>query len=150
MVGIGSPAPQQNPPVFRAETRTVAVYATARDRDGRLVPDLGKADFEIFADGKPVAITTFSNEILPLTAVLLLDMSNSVLPSYHIVRESALTFVRSLRFADRLRIGTFGREVAVSPLLTGNHNVLARVIAEEVWPVGPTPLWRATTAAMIR
>jgi len=139
---------QQTAPVFRAETRTVAVYATVHDQEGRLVPNLTQSDFQILDNGKPVNITLFSNETLPLTAVLLLDMSNSVLPSYAVVRESAMKFVQSLLPVDRLRIGTFGREVAVSPLLTGDKDVLTRVIEEEVWPVGPTPLWRAATTGM--
>jgi Ca-activated chloride channel family protein len=95
-----------------------------------------------------VSITTFSNDVLPFTAVMMLDMSNSILPAYFVVRESAIRFVQSLRPADRLRIGTFGREVAVSPLLTNDADILTRVIEEEVWPLGPTPLWRAMTAAM--
>jgi len=139
---------QQTPPVFRTQTRTVAVYATVHDREGRLVPDLTQSDFQILDNGKASAITLFSNDTLPLTAVLLLDMSNSVLPSYAGVREAAVKFVQSLRPVDRLRIGTFGREVAVSPLLTSDKVVLTRVIEEEVWPVGPTPLWRAATTGM--
>jgi Ca-activated chloride channel family protein len=135
-------------PTFRSGVRTVAVYATVQDREGRLVPDLTQADFQILDNGTPVPITTFSNEVLPFTAVLLLDMSNSILPAYFVVRESALGFVLSLSPQDRLRIGTFGREVALSPLLTNDQEELARIVEEELWPLGPTPLWRAATAGM--
>jgi hypothetical protein len=37
-------------PIFRAGAQTVPVYATVRDRDGRLVPALSRSDFEIFDD----------------------------------------------------------------------------------------------------
>ena len=138
----------QQTPQFRARTRTVAVYATVQDRAGALVPDLTSEHFQILDNGAPVDITTFSKEIVPVTAVLLLDMSHSMARRYDRVRESAVHLIEGLLPADRLRIGSFGREVNLSPLLTGNKNVLLRVIDEELWPGGSTPIWRASVAAM--
>jgi Ca-activated chloride channel family protein len=141
--------PQDAQATFRRETRTVAVHATVRDRDGRLVPNLTRDDFEILDDGKPAPITTFSNDLLPFTAVLLLDMSNSMVPHYFRVVAAAGHFINNLMPADRLRIGTLGREVALSPWLTSDRILLTRVLNEEVWPSGGgTPLWRASKAAM--
>jgi VWFA-related protein len=140
---------QDRPQPFRSRVTTVAVYATVKDAGGRLVPDLTQADFQILDDGKPASITTFSNEILPITAVLLIDTSFSVLPEYARIQASAHHFVESLLPADRLRIGSFGREVGLSPLLTSDKAVLTRVLDEEIWPGGgATPLWRATKMAM--
>jgi Ca-activated chloride channel family protein len=140
---------QQQTPTFRRESNTVAVYATARDRNGQLVPDLARDEFEILEDGKPAALTTFSTASVPITATLLLDMSNSVVPDYFRMHAAARTFIRSLRPDDRLALGTFGRETAVSPLLTGDVRVLERVLDEEVWPIGGgTPLWRAIGAGL--
>ena len=146
---VSSAADRQDPQaLFRSGVRTVPVHATVRDREGRLAPDLGKEDFQILDNGTPVEISTFSNEVLPFTAVLLLDMSHSMLPSFRRVRASALRFVQALLPADRVRIGTFGREVSISPLLTSDKAVLTRILEEELWPGGATPLWRASTAAM--
>ena len=50
--------------------------------------------------------------------------------------------------SDRATIGTFGSEIFVSPLLTGNHADLNRVLSEELWPGGSTPLWTAIDYAM--
>src|SRR4029450_8218258 len=36
----------------------------------------------------------------------------------------------------------------ISPLLTGDKSVLTRVLDEELWPGGQTPLWYATDLAM--
>jgi VWFA-related protein len=141
--------PDDQAPAFRSGVRTVAVYATVRARDGRLVPDLTRDDFQILDNGVPVALTTFSNEGLPFTAALLLDMSNSMTPQYQRVVEAARQFIARLSPGDRLSIGTLGREVAISPWLTGNKDLLDRVLAEEVWPSGGgTPLWRASFAGM--
>ncbi len=148
--GLVSSAPaRQDPPVqFRSGVRTVPVYATVRDREGRLVPGLTRDDFQILDNGKAVEIGTFSDEVLPVTTALLLDMSNSMVTSFHRVRTSARRFVQALWPADRVRIGTFGREVSISPLLTSDKAILARILDEELWPGGATPLWRASTVAM--
>lgn len=134
--------------VFRTDTAAVALYATVRDRNGRLIPDLPREAFEVLDDGVEVPISTFSNEVQPITAVLMADMSGSMLTELPRVQRSLLHFVRSLRSGDRLRIGTFGMGVALSHALTDDRGVLERVIMEELWPGGGTPLWRAVDSAM--
>jgi Ca-activated chloride channel homolog len=139
---------RQEQATFRAGVQTVALYATVRDADGRLVPDLDRGSFQVLDDGRSAAITVFSNEIQPFTVAIMLDMSNSMLWRVLTVRDSARRFIDALSARDRARIGTFGAEVAISPHLTSDKAVLARVLAEELWPGGFTPLWRATVAAM--
>jgi hypothetical protein len=80
--------------------------------------------------------------------VVLLDMSNSMREEFERVREAGLHFAKALDPADRARIGTFGDEIALSPHLTGDKGILARVRQEELWPGGPTPLWTALDDAM--
>jgi Ca-activated chloride channel family protein len=127
---------------------TVAVYATVQDRDGRLVPDLTEGDFRILDNGRPAPITTFSHEILPITVALMLDMSDSMRMDYTRVRDSAAHFVDVLLPADRVRIGTFGHDVAMSPYLTGDRNILHRILREELWISHFTALWTAVDVAM--
>jgi Ca-activated chloride channel family protein len=135
-------------PVFRAGIQAVPVYATVRDADGRLVGSLAKTDFQILDNGKPVVITNFSNEIVPITVVLLLDMSASMTRDYARVRDAAMHLVDGLFPQDRVRVGTFGTEVFLSPLLTSDKPTLKRILREELWLGGHTPLWRASKQAM--
>lgn len=147
IAGIGLRAePQQ--PAFKTGVQTVAIHATVSDAEGRLVPDLPRERFQVLDDGRPVEITTFSNDDQPLTVALLLDMSSSMYPSLLRVRDSTLQFINALRDGDRVRIGTFGDEIALSPLLTGDKAVLTRIAREELWPGGSTPLWGAIYGAM--
>jgi VWFA-related protein len=62
-----SPAPQQQPPVFRSGAAFVRVdlYPT---KDGRIVPGLSQNDFQIFEDGKPQKIETFDYVEFPTFA----------------------------------------------------------------------------------
>lgn len=145
IVGAGLAAQQAT---FKSSTQTVVVYATVRDAAGRLVPDLTQDDFELLDDGAPVRIATFSNDIQPITVALLLDMSGSMLSRLVRVRDSTLRFIDALLPADRVRIGTFGDEIGISPMLTGDKAVLTRIVREELWPGGGTPLWNAVYAGM--
>src|SRR3954454_22963059 len=71
---IGLALSAQQLPDFKAGIQTVAIYATVRDRDGHLVTNLTKDDFQIFDNGRPLVIATFSNAVAPSTIALLLDM----------------------------------------------------------------------------
>ncbi len=135
-------------PAFKTGVQTVAIYATVRDAGGRSVPDLTKDDFEILDNGQPVEITAFSSGRQPLTVALLLDMSGSMNPSVLRVRESTRRFIDALLPEDRVRICTFGDEIALSPILTNDKAVLTRIVSEELWPGGGTPLWNAVFAGM--
>jgi Ca-activated chloride channel family protein len=139
----------QDKPVFRSAARTVYIYATVLDRDGRLVTDLTKDDFEVFDDGHPQIVTVFTNDPQRITMALLFDMSASMVKNLPRLREASATFVHALWADDRVRIGSFGEEVALSPILTNDKPTLLRILDEELWPGGSTPLWRAIQAGMI-
>lgn len=133
---------------FTSRTNIVSVYATVQDSIGRLEPDLTASDFEILDNGKPVRISLFANTPQPFATVLLLDMSRSMARQYRALIEAASAFVNSISAEDRVRIGSFGREVFVHPLLTGDKGRLIQILQSEMWPGGATPLWRAATLAM--
>ena len=133
---------------FRSSVSTVAVYATVAESDGRLITDLERSDFTLLDNGAEVPIALFSNDPQPITVALMLDMSGSMVRRFAKVRESTLWFINALAPGDRVQIGSFGEEVAISPLLTGDKRILTRVIDEELWPLGSTPLWNAADLAM--
>lgn len=63
---------------FTTDVKVVNLLATVRDRDGRLVKDLTKEDFEVQDEGRPQAIRYFARETnLPLAIGLLVDTSCS-------------------------------------------------------------------------
>jgi VWFA-related protein len=81
----------------------------AKEKNGRLIPDLPKDDFEVFEDGKPQTIKYFKAESnLPLTIGILLDTSFSqdrVLP---IEKEVGAQFLqRMLRKEDEAFLISF-------------------------------------------
>lgn len=139
----------QDRPLFRSAAHTVYIYATVQNKDGRLVTNLTKEDFEIFDEGRPQAVTVFENDPQKITMALLFDMSRSMVKNLPRLREASVAFVHALWPDDRVRIGSFGEEIALSPILTNDKTTLLRVLDEELWPGGSTPLWRAIQAGML-
>ena len=133
---------------FRSAIDTVSVYATVSDSRGRLVPGLSQSEFEVLDDGRPAALTVFSNKPQPITVAVMLDMSGSRAGTFVRIREGMSEFVEALLPPDRARIGTFGHEISISPLLTNSKAELKRVLNEELWPGGGNPIWNALDAAM--
>ena len=62
---------KQQPPTFGTTTRIVAVYATVTDPRGRLAPDLTRDNFEVDDNGVKQELTVFSNDVQPITGIML-------------------------------------------------------------------------------
>lgn len=141
--------PAQQPPPFRSGARTVAVYATVSDSSGRLVPDLVREDFEIRDSGKPQPITVFSNDVQPITVVMMLDRSGSMRQNFRLVEAAAEAFVRKLDPGDKARIGSFAQRVQIDPEgFTSEQAELIRILRSNLQEAGPTPLWNAVDDAI--
>lgn len=139
----------QQPPTFSAGNRTVAVYATVTDAAGRLVPDLGRDQFQIDDNGKRQELTIFANEIQPITVVVLLDRSTSMRANFDLVEKAAEQFVAVMLPADKARIGSFSDRIQVDPRdFTSNHEELVRILRTELQFEGPTPLWNAVNVGI--
>ena len=131
-------------PTFKAGNRTVAVYATVTNVDGRLVTDLPRDSFTVLDNGKPQALTLFANDIQPITVVVLLDRSGSMRANFDLVERAAESFIDDLLPTDKARIGSFANRIQVDPRgFTSDHEELRTILRTELQPEGPTPLWNA-------
>src|SRR5262249_3026217 len=142
-------ASSSQPPSFSSATRTVAVYATVTDGRGRLVTDLTRDAFTIDDNGKPQPLTLFSNDIQPITLVMLLDRSSSMKPNFDLEAQGAEAFVRAMGAADKARIGSFANEIRIAPdEFSSDREALLRIIRQDLQEPGPTPLWNAVDRAI--
>ena len=150
VLGLATAATQQTQqPTFKTGAQTVAIYTTVTDSDGRLVPDLGREDFEIYDNGKLQSISVFASENQPVTVALMLDRSGSVRANFALVEEAAEAFVRRLAPDDRARVGSFSVDIRLDPEdFTSDYEKLIGIIRSELQPAGPTPLWNAVNVAM--
>jgi Ca-activated chloride channel family protein len=140
---------QQQPPTFGTTTRTIAVFAMVTDAQGRLASDLTRDNFEVDDNGVKQELTVFSNDLQPITAIMLLDRSGSMKPNLDLEVRAAETFVHGMFAEDRLRIGNFGKDIVIEPDdFTSNRDALLKVLHGDLQREGPTPLWNAVDRAI--
>ena len=140
---------QQQPPTFGTTTRTVAVYATVTDSQGRLAPDLTRDNFEVDDNGVKQELTVFSSDVQPITGIMLLDRSGSMKPNLELEVRAAETFIHGMLVEDRLRIGNFGKDIVIEPDdFTSDRDALFKVLHGDLQRDGPTPLWNAIDRAI--
>jgi VWFA-related protein len=140
------PAAQQ---AFTAAVRTVPIYATVLDANGRLVADLEQEHFEIYDNKVARPITLFKRDIQPITIVVMLDTSASMANNLKFLQAAAEQFVIRLLPEDRARVGSFSDIVVMSPTFTADRESLVRFLYEDIRMFGnPTHLWDALDESM--
>src|SRR3954471_1906941 len=143
-VGVALAAPQTQPPQFGAANRTVAVYATVTGARGRLVPDLTRDDFAVDDNGKRQTLTLFSNDVQPITVIMLLDRSGSMKPNLELEERAAEAFVQAMLPGDKARVGSFAKNIQIDPEdFTSDRDTLIKILRTELQNDGRTPLWNA-------
>ena len=134
---------------FKSGAQTVVVYATVTDSSGHIVTDLTRDRFEVYDGGKAQTITTFANDVQPITVVMMLDRSVSMLHNFSLVEEAAGTFVDRLGSSDKARIGSFSNRIEVDPRdFSSDKEELRHILKTELQDPGPTPLWNAMGVGM--
>ena len=107
------------------------MFGTVRDKQGQIVRDLNKDDFEIREDGKPQAIRYFARESdLPLTVGLLVDSS---LSQGHVLQDELAASYRFLdsvlrEKTDQAAVVQFDQAVVIRQNLTASHKDLHDVL----------------------
>ena len=94
-------------PTFRSDTEAVWVSATVIDKDGRLITDLTKDDFEVLDYGVPRDITVFRNDTVPFAIAILFDVSASLMSNSYTMREAVKELIARFQPGDRATIGGF-------------------------------------------
>ncbi len=122
------PTAGQQQPTFRGGTRTVPVYVTVIDANGRLVPGLTRDDFEITDNKRPQPLTVFSNEVQPITAAVLLDTSGSMTNYIEFVKQACEQFLVRMLPRDRVSLAYFNDRVEfVTPLISDRDELVTKL-----------------------
>lgn len=95
--------------VVKVNTDLVVFDAQVIDKKSkRTIGDLTKADFVITENGINQEVSYFSRDELPLSIILLLDVSRSVRPIIHEIRDGALNALQRLKPEDEVAVMAFG------------------------------------------
>ncbi len=124
------------------EVRLVNLYATALDREGRAILDLGRDDFLLFEDGVPQTVSHFTSARVPLTVALLIDASNSMGRGgkVELARKAAVQFAESVDPSDHLMVLHFNDELRGPREPLADHKRVKEEV-EGIRPGGGTALY---------
>jgi len=121
-----SPASKTNDDSIKLSTELVLLDAQVADKKtGRFIGDLKKEDFELYEDGVKQQITHFSQDKLPLSIVLLLDVSGSVQPFIDRIRQGALRALQQLKPEDEVALMIFAQNGILIQDFTQDRQLIA-------------------------
>jgi len=140
-------AAAQAPP-FRSGIETVNVTVTVVDANNRLITGLTKDDFQVYENGQAVPITQFSDQRVPISLGVLLDISDSMFGQAIVeARGSFDRFVGDLlEPEDEVFVASFNHAPRVVALWTRPaYSLKGRL--DNVRPTGGTAIYDALIAA---
>jgi VWFA-related protein len=148
---ICASAAAAQPTLFRAGTDVVLVPMSVTDRNGRFVAGLTPEQFEIFEDGTRRAVKQFTAARVPVSLIILLDISGSMRSDpearaaddarWADTRRALQALMTRLDAADELLFAVFNDQLAASPWTQDRARILEAFDA--LRPSGGTALLQA-------
>lgn len=115
--------------VVKVNTDLVVFDAQVIDKKTkRTIGDLTKADFEITDNGVRQEVSYLSRDELPLSIMLMLDVSGSVRPILHEIRDGALNALMRLKKEDEVAVMAFGTTYNLVQDFTKDRDLISRQI----------------------
>jgi Ca-activated chloride channel homolog len=117
--------PRDSHDTIKIKTDLVVVDAQVTDKRSREpIRGLKPTDFDLFEDGVKQQIESFSQDKLPLSIVLLVDISPSVRPVLEKIREGALAALQKLKPEDEVALMVFSGWTELIQDFTRDRQVL--------------------------
>jgi VWFA-related protein len=121
--------PQPAPPVFRLDVRLVQVDAQVLNKKTRhITPSLKPEDFLVLEDNVPQRISTFSQDKLPLSVVILFDLTDSVRPVLKLLADGALQALQHLKPEDEVTVMVYAASTQVLQEATTDRSLAVAAI----------------------
>jgi VWFA-related protein len=108
----------------------------------RALVEVAAEDIEVYEDGVPQAVDAFQEAVDPVSIVMTLDASGSMVKSADAVRQTAREFVAAVRPEDSLAMMTFADEPLLAHVLERNRQYSMTAI-DKYTPAGGTALYDA-------
>ena len=106
-----TPAPRPKGYTFGVNVDLVLMYTSVFDKNGQFIGGLKKDNFKLYEDGLEQQISTFSQEDVPISMGILLDLSGSMRGKFDQVNKAALAFIRASNPKDQVFLIGFNDEV---------------------------------------
>jgi len=102
-------------PTFRSDSEAVWVTATVIDKDGRLVTDLTRDDFEVLDNGSPRDITVFRNDTVPFAVTIPASLAGAT------VYDTTLATSSAIFTLNKITSGNTISALGTVTITTSNH-----------------------------
>src|SRR6202140_3205184 len=122
-------AQDQGQGTIRVDVNLVLVDATVKSKDGQIMANLKKDDFEVREDGAAQKVEIFSRDELPLNVALVLDLSDSIGPFLGPLRDAATVALAALKPNDEVALFTFSTEAELRLPFTKDKKKIADQIS---------------------
>jgi VWFA-related protein len=114
LIAGGQSPKDEKAAAFRLDVRVVQVDTQVIDKKTRhSKPSLAKDDFEVLEDNLPQKISSFSQDTMPLSIVLLFDLTDSVRPVLRSLGEGALEALQHLKPEDEVTVMVYAASAQV-------------------------------------
>jgi len=127
-------SPESPATTIHVDTQFVLLDAIVQEKKtGRTLDTLSAKDFQLSEDGRPQTITYFSRDQLPLSVVLLFDMTETVHAAMKPLAQAALQILSRLKPEDEVAVMTFSSRVDLMGGFTRNRQLAADAIKTASW-----------------
>jgi Ca-activated chloride channel homolog len=127
---------------FGVDVDLVMMYTSVFDKAGHFVGGLKKDSFKIYEDGIEQKIDRFSQEDVPISMGILLDLSGSMRGKIDQVNKAALAFIRASNPQDQVFLIGFNDEVELLQDFTSDIDEITDALDNAV-VMGGTALYDA-------
>jgi VWFA-related protein len=129
-VGSQTQRPEQSELTVKIDTDLVVIDALiVSKKTGRVIGDLKREDFLLYEDGVQQEITHFSQDKLPLSIMLLLDVSGSVQPELRRIQDGARYAMEQLKPEDEVAVMVFASGAMLMQDFTKDRQLIEDKIA---------------------
>ncbi len=116
-------------PVFRVDVQLVQLDVQVLEKKtGRPAGSLNKADFQLYEDGKPQQVAELSRDQLPLSVVLLFDLTFTVQPVLKPLAAGALEALQHLKPEDEVAVMVYSSTTQLLQDFTTDRNKVVAAI----------------------
>lgn len=145
----GAQPPLRDNRLFRSGVEITAITATVLDGEGRLVTGLPREAFDVYEDGELQKVTQFTNERVPISLGVLLDVSDSMYGKR--IQDARATVERFLFElldpSDEFFILAFSHEPQILTKWTSSPDTVRQAL-DRLRPFGGTAIYDAVLRSL--
>jgi VWFA-related protein len=137
-----APSPSDRGFTIGVNVDLVLMYTSVFDKSGHFVAGLKKDNFKLFEDGIQQSLASITQEDVPISMGILLDLSGSMKPKIDQVTKAALAFIRASNPRDQVFLIGFSDEVELLQDYTSDIDEIADAL-DNIIATGGTALYDA-------